>query len=69
VTTKSHECSQVGTGNGIGCPGCKRFEVRIHVVDCPEHGEHLELSCCACGFSVLSFRELVEHEEKTDASH
>ena len=54
-------CPDAGNGDGLGCPDCKRFEVRSHPSDCPEHGEHMELMCCWCGATFFSFYE-IDHE-------
>ena len=59
--TEPH-CPDAGNGTpGLGCPECLRFEVRSHVVECPTHGEHMELACCWCGLAFFSFVEL-KHE-------
>jgi hypothetical protein len=50
-------------GGGLGCPNCKRFEVRSHPVDCAMHGPHLDLACCFCGTHFYSFVE-VEHDHE-----
>ena len=49
-----------GHGDGLGCPNCRRFEVRSHPVDCEVHGEHTDLVCCWCGTLFFSFTE-IEH--------
>jgi hypothetical protein len=55
-------CADAGSERpGLGCPDCKRFEVRIHPSDCAEHGEHQELMCCWCGALFVSFHE-IEHD-------
>lgn len=53
--TEPH-CSESGTGSpALGCPACKRYEVRVHVADCLEHGRHIDLECCWCGAEFFAF--------------
>jgi hypothetical protein len=60
-------CVDAGSGDGLGCHACKRFEVRIHEADCAEHGEHQELMCCWCGALFFSFY-VIEHDELAASS-
>jgi hypothetical protein len=56
-------CSDAGDGQGLGCPACKRFEVRVHPVTCDAHGDHSNLACCWCGEVFFDFNE-VEHDDE-----
>jgi len=50
-------------GDGLGCPTCRRFEVRSHPVTCDVHGSHVDIACCWCGTHFFSFKEEIDHSD------
>jgi hypothetical protein len=46
-------CPEAGSGSGLVCPYCRRFEVREH----PSEGDcgHAILACCWCGAQLIAY--------------
>lgn len=74
TTTTEPHCADAGDGSGLGCPDCKRFEVRPHSVEhedeCDEEcADHMALACCWCGTHFFTFTGIEPAPELKSKAH